>query len=217
MTSTNQHQDRWQAAMQALPLVAILRGVTPDEVVAVGKVLYDCGYRVLEVPLNSPEPCDSIAALRDAMPDDVVVGAGTVLTADQVDACVAVQCELIIAPNFNAAVAEQASSHGMLYCPGIATPSEAFAALEAGAHALKFFPAEVIGSAGLKAMLAVLPKGTVTLPVGGIEPGNMQEYLEAGASGFGIGSSLYKPGVDMFELELQGQRLAEQFKRAKNA
>ncbi len=200
--------------MQALPLVAILRGVTPEEVVAVGQVLYDCGYRVLEVPLNSPEPYASIAALREAMPDEVVVGAGTVVTADQADACSEVQCELIIAPNFNIAVAERAATLGMLYCPGIATPSEAFSALAAGAHALKFFPAEVIGPAGVKAMLAVLPQGTMTLPVGGIEPDNMQQYLEAGASGFGIGSSLYKPGVDLFQLELQGQRLAEQFKRA---
>ena len=107
----------------------------------------------------------------------------------------------------------QSTSHNQLYCPGVATPSEAFSALDAGANALKFFPAEIIGPAGVKAMLAVLPRGTVTLPVGGIESTNMQEYLEAGASGFGIGSSLFQPGLAMFELELRARQLAGKFEK----
>ena len=204
---------RWQSALQALPLVAILRGVTPEEVVEVGKVLSECGFRIIEVPLNSPDPFDSISALRKALPEEVIVGAGTVLSAEQVDQCAAASCELIVSPNFNSEVAAQSASQAMLYCPGVATPSEAFSALGAGAHALKFFPAEIIGPAGVKAMLAVLPEGTVTLPVGGIESTNMQEYLAAGASGFGIGSSLYQPGLASFELELRARQLAAKFEK----
>lgn len=195
--------------MQAMPLIAILRGVKPGEVVAVGQVLYDCGFRLLEVPLNSPDPYASIAALREAMPLEVVVGAGTVLNKEQVDACVSAGCELVIAPNFSSAVAAQTARHGMLYCPGVATPSEAFAALDAGAHALKFFPSEVIGPSGVKAMLAVLPKDTVTLPVGGIDATNMVAYLGAGASGFGLGSSVYKPGLSIAEIEKRARQLCQ--------
>ena len=207
--SSNKHLQRWQTAMQAMPLVAILRGVKPEEVVAVGEVLYECGFRILEVPLNSPDPYASIAALRKAMPVEVLVGAGTVLKPDQVDACVDAGGELIIAPNFSLAVAQQSAVHDMLYCPGVATPSEAFAALDAGAHALKFFPSEIIGTAGVKAMLAVLPKGTATLPVGGIDASNMEAYLDAGASGFGLGSSVYQPGFSLAEIKSRGRDLCD--------
>ncbi len=193
--------------MQAMPLIAILRGVKPEEAVDVGRVLYDGGFRLLEVPLNSPDPLASIAALRADMPVEVLVGAGTVLGADDVDSCAANGCELIIAPNFNPTVAQQSATQGLLYCPGVATPTEAFAALDAGAHALKLFPAEIIGPAGVKAMLAVLPEGTVVLPVGGIDAGNMDAYFAAGASGFGLGSSVYKSGLGLLDIEFRAQQL----------
>lgn len=213
--SSNKHLQRWQSAMQAMPLVAILRGVKPEEVVAVGEVLYECGFRMLEVPLNSPDPFTSIAALRKAMPAEVLVGAGTVLNSDQVDACADAGGELVIAPNFSPAVAQQSIVQGMLYCPGVATPSEAFTALDAGAHALKFFPSEIIGPAGVKAMLAVLPKGTVTLPVGGIDASNMETYIAAGASGFGLGSSVYKPGLSIAQIKSRGRELCDVISKKK--
>lgn len=200
---------RWQQAMQSLPLIAILRGVKPDEVVEVATVLLDCGFRLIEVPLNSPDPFASVANLRAAMPEDVVVGAGTVLTPEQVQACKEAQCEIIIAPNFNPAVGKDAISQNMLYCPGVATPSEAFAAIETGADALKLFPAEIITPAAVKAMRAVLPPETILLPVGGVSKANIADYLQAGASGFGTGSSVYKPGISLSALKAGAQELVE--------
>jgi 2-dehydro-3-deoxyphosphogalactonate aldolase len=186
---------RLAQAMEKLPLVAILRGVKPLETAAIGRVLAGHGFTMIEVPLNSPEPFISIKLLRNALPADVIVGAGTVTQADDVEHVKAAGGELIVMPHGDVGVIRAAKAAGMLALPGIATPTEAFAALNAGADALKLFPAELVAPPVLKAMLAVLPKGVATLPVGGIAPETMRPYVEAGAKGFGLGSALYKPGM----------------------
>ncbi|AMO24307.1 2-dehydro-3-deoxy-6-phosphogalactonate aldolase [Ramlibacter tataouinensis] len=180
--------------MAALPLIAILRGVQPHEAVAIGQALNDAGWHMFEVPLNSPQPLQSIALLHKAFPH-LLVGAGTVLRPEQVQEVHQAGGRLIVAPEFNAAVVRAALDLGMVCLPGVATPTEAFAALEAGATGLKLFPAEMIPPAAVKALRAVLPPGTALLPVGGIDASNIAAYVAAGASGFGVGSSLYKPGM----------------------
>jgi 2-dehydro-3-deoxyphosphogalactonate aldolase len=187
--------DRFKAAMRELPLIAILRGLKPQEAGAIGDVLVEAGFRLIEVPLNSPQPFDSIARLRKRLPQ-AMVGAGTVLTAAEVRDVTAAGGELVVAPNFEREVVVETVRLGMASLPGIMTPTEAFAALAAGAHGLKLFPAELASPAVVKAMLAVLPKGTLMLPVGGIAADNLAGWHAAGASGFGLGSSLYKPGDD---------------------
>ena len=188
-------EQRFTAAIAQLPLVAILRGITPGESVAIGRRLYEAGFRLIEVPLNSPEPFKSIAAIRQSLPDDALVGAGTVLTVDQVRELKDSGGDLTVMPHADTAVIRAAKAAGMACTPGVVTPTEAFAALAAGADALKIFPAEMVTPAILKAIRVVLPKGTRLLPVGGVTPDNMQPYLEAGATGFGLGSALYKPGM----------------------
>jgi 2-dehydro-3-deoxyphosphogalactonate aldolase len=197
----------FEQALHSLPLVAILRGITPTESVDVARALTEEAWQLLEVPLNSPAPLDSIAAMRQACPQ-ALVGAGTVLTAQDVREVHAAGGQLIIAPNFSPTVAAQARALGLLYIPGVATPSEAFAALEAGAHALKLFPAEMITPVVVKALRAVLPATVRLLPVGGIGTGNMAAYRQAGASGFGIGSSLYKPGMTAAQVRAHAQAFA---------
>lgn len=187
--------EKFGRALRKLPLVAILRGITPVEALPVGSALVTAGWSLIEVPLNSPQPLDSIAALADAFPD-ALIGAGTVLTAPQVREVQAAGGELIVSPNFNTAVVQEAARLGLVCLPGVMTASEAFAALEAGATGLKLFPAEMITPAVVKALCAVLPADIVLLPVGGIAPASMRAWLEAGANGFGIGSSLYTPGKD---------------------
>ena len=187
--------EKFGRALRTLPLVAILRGITPTEAVPVGTALVTAGWSLIEVPLNSPDPLASIAALARAFPD-ALVGAGTVLKVEQVREVQAAGGELIVSPNFNAAVVQEAARLGLVCLPGVMTASEAFAALEAGATGLKLFPAEMITPAVLKALRAVLPVDAVLLPVGGIAPGNLRAWLEAGANGFGIGSALYTPGKD---------------------
>ena len=180
-------------AMARLPLIAILRGLTSDEAPSIGEALVNSGFAIIEVPLNSPDPLQSIAKLTRQFPH-TLIGAGTVLNAQQVKDVHAAGGRLVVAPNFNPAVVAQALTLNMVVLPGVATPSEAFAALDAGAHGLKLFPAEMISPAILKAMRAVLPPETCLMPVGGITPDNMGTYLAAGASGFGLGSALYSPG-----------------------
>ena len=187
--------EKFGRALRTLPLVAILRGITPTEAVPVGTALVTAGWSLIEVPLNSPDPLASIAALARAFPN-ALVGAGTVLKVEQVREVQAAGGELIVSPNFNAAVVQEAARLGLVCLPGVMTASEAFAALEAGATGLKLFPAEMITPAVLKALRAVLPVDAVLLPVGGIAPGNLRAWLEAGANGFGIGSALYTPGKD---------------------
>ena len=189
----------FEAALAACPLVAILRGITPAEAVPVGRVLVDAGFRLLEVPLNSPDPLASISAMARAFPQ-AWVGAGTVLDRRDVGAVQAAGGRLVVAPNFDPDVVQEARALGMAMLPGVATPSEAFAALKAGATAIKLFPAEMISPAVVKAMRAVLPRDALVLPVGGITPGNMAAYRAAGADGFGIGSALYKPGLAIDDL-----------------
>ena len=180
-------------AMAQLPLIAILRGLTPTEAPAIGAALVDSGFAIIEVPLNSPEPLQSIATLTQQFPQ-ALIGAGTVLNAQQVKDVHAAGGRLVVAPNFNPAVVAQALALNMVVLPGVATPSEAFAALDAGAHGLKLFPAEMISPATVKALRAVLPPHAALMPVGGISPDNMAAYLVAGANGFGLGSALYAPG-----------------------
>lgn len=185
----------WKDAFAQCPLVAILRGLTPDEAEDVVGALIDGGFRIIEVPLNSPDPLDSIGRLARRFGDRAVIGAGTVLTPEQVGQVQAVGGRLIIAPNFDPAVARAAAQHRLIYGPGVGTVSEAFAALQAGAAVLKLFPAEMIPPVAVKAMRAVLPRDAHVLPVGGISPDTMAPYLAAGADGFGLGSALYKPGM----------------------
>ena len=202
--------DKFIAAMRQLPLVAILRGLTPDEAPAVGDAIVESGFRLLEVPLNSPRPLESIALLSRRFPQ-ALVGAGTVLTAQEVRDVHAAGGELIVAPNFNAEVVAEAKRLGLVSLPGVMTPTEAFGALAAGATGLKLFPAELASPAVVKALLAVLPKGTPLMPVGGITPDNMQAWQAAGSAGFGIGSALYKPGKSAAAVREDAQRFVAAF------
>ena len=189
------HRQAFDDAFAKCPLIAILRGVKPDEVEAIGEALVEAGFTILEVPMNSPDPLDSIGRLARTLKGRAVVGAGTVLRVEDVEAVGAAGGTLIIAPNANVRVIAAAAERGYVALPGIATPTEAFAALEAGAAALKLFPAEAASPTVLKAMRAVLPKNTRVLPVGGIVPEIMAEWQKAGAAGFGLGSALYAPGM----------------------
>jgi 2-dehydro-3-deoxyphosphogalactonate aldolase len=192
-------QQKLTDALKALPLIAILRGITPPEAVPIGQALVSAGWTLIEVPLNSPQPLDSIAAMVDAFAQ-AMIGAGTVLTPNDVRNVHAAGGQLIISPNFNPAVVREALRLGLVCLPGVMTASEAFAALEAGAAGLKIFPAEMATPAVIKALRAVLPADARVLPVGGITPENMAAYRKAGANGFGIGSALYKPGMTAQEV-----------------
>jgi 2-dehydro-3-deoxyphosphogalactonate aldolase len=188
-------QEKFSAALRTLPLVAILRGLQPHEAGSVGTALAGAGFQLIEVPLNSPQPLRSIATLASQFPD-ALVGAGTVLTEQDVDDVQAAGGELVVAPNFDPAVVRRAVRLGMVCLPGVLSASEAFAALAAGAAGLKLFPAEMIPPAAVKALRAVLDADVALLPVGGIGLRTMAAYRAAGASGFGIGSALFTPGMD---------------------
>ncbi|MBX8519955.1 2-dehydro-3-deoxy-6-phosphogalactonate aldolase [Pseudomonas cichorii] len=188
-------------ALQENGLVAILRGLRPEEAPAIGEVLYQAGFRVIEVPLNSPQPYDSITLLRQYLPADCLVGAGTVLTPEQVHQVKEAGGQVIVMPHSDPKVLRAAKAAGLFLSPGVATPTEAFAALGEGADVLKLFPAEQMSPAVVKAWLAVLPAGTVLLPVGGITPQNMKDFLDAGVKGFGLGSGLFKPGMSVADVE----------------
>jgi 2-dehydro-3-deoxyphosphogalactonate aldolase len=181
------------------PLIGIIRGVTPEDAEAIGDAIFDAGIRIIEVPLNSPEPLKSIEKLTAKFGDQALVGAGTVFTPGSVEDVQAVGGRLIVCPHVNASVIRAAATAGLVSCPGYFTPTEAFAALDAGATALKLFPAEGASPAVLKGQLAVIPKDVPIFAVGGISPDNMQPWLDAGASGFGLGSGLYKPGQSAAE------------------
>jgi 2-dehydro-3-deoxyphosphogalactonate aldolase len=195
---------RLRSALERCPLIAILRGVRPDEVEAIATILIDAGFSMIEVPLNSPDPFDSIARL--VAKGGALIGAGTVLTLADVARLEAVGGVLSISPHCDTALVAAAKTAGMISIPGIATPTEAFAALRAGADALKLFPAEAASPTVLKAMRAVLPSGTSVLPVGGINPDSMAPWRAAGAAGFGLGSALYKPGDSAATVAIQAQR-----------
>lgn len=183
-----------QTHLDRMPLVAILRGVTPDAVVHIGEALVRAGFVIIEVPLNSPRSLESIRALRDALGSDILVGAGTVRTTRNVNEVADAGGRLIVMPHSDPAVVRAAKAIGLACVPGVATPTEGFAALANGADALKLFPAELLTPNVLKAMRSVFPADTRFLPVGGITPESMDAYILAGAAGFGLGSALYKPG-----------------------
>ena len=188
-------------------VIAILRGVRPDEVLAVGRALIDGGIRVIEVPLNSPQPFDSIERLVRAFGSHALIGAGTVLSAGDVDRVADAGARLVLSPNFDAAVVRQTKARGLLSMPGVATPSEGFAALAAGADALKLFPAELLGPPVMKAWRSVFAPGTPMFAVGGVGEGNLLAFKRVGASGAGIGSSLYAPGTPPEPLRERARRL----------
>lgn len=186
--------DKFKRNMDAFPCVAILRGLEPVNALEIGNVLVDAGFRIIEVPLNSPEPLRSIETLANAFGKDTIIGAGTVLTTDAVDAVRNAGGEIIVSPNTNTEVIKATKAHGMLSAPGVQTPTEAFASIDAGADAIKFFPGESITPKIFKAMKAVLPPSVPTLIVGGVVPETMEGYLAVGASGFGVGSGVFKAG-----------------------
>ena len=180
--------------LTACPLVAILRGIRPDEAEAVGDALVDAGLRIIEVPLNSPDPFDSISRLARRYGPEVLIGGGTVMRAADVDRVAEAGGRLIVTPHADPTLVRAAKAHGMAAIPGFFTPAEAFALLDAGADALKLFPAEAGSPAMLRAVRAVLPPGTMVLPVGGMDADSMGAWRDAGAAGFGIGSAIYRPG-----------------------
>ena len=200
---------RFETALSALPLIAILRGVKPVEAGAIAVALHAAGFRFIEVPLNSPDPFDSIARMRRALPADVLVGAGTVLRAHDIERVQAAGGELVVMPHGDPAVIRAAKQAGLVCIPGAMTPTEAFAALDAGADALKLFPAELISPQIVKAMRAVLPNAVRLFAVGGVTPDTMAAYVHAGATGFGLGSALYSPAASAERVGAQARRFAE--------
>ncbi|OHV08722.1 2-dehydro-3-deoxy-6-phosphogalactonate aldolase [Kushneria phosphatilytica] len=194
--------------LQDLPLIAILRGVTPEEIEPIGDALFETGFRVMEIPLNSPRPLESIRRLSARLGDRALIGAGTVLDPAQVSEVGEAGGRLIVSPHGDTRVIEATVKAGMVSSPGVATPTEGFAALNAGAHGLKLFPAEQLGPQVVKAWRAVFPAQTLLMPVGGVTPDNMQAFVDAGANGFGLGSSLYKAGRSVEEVRANAERFA---------
>ena len=190
------HLAAFDNAFAACPVIAILRGLRPEEAVGIGEALVAAGVRIIEVPLNSPEPLRSIRALADALGERAVVGAGTVYRAAEVDEVAAAGGQVVVSPNANPAVIARTKALGLASAPGVMTPTEAATALEAGADLLKLFPGEIIPPAAVRAMAAVLPKGTRLVLVGGVSAANLGDYAATPLAGFGIGSAFYKPGLD---------------------
>lgn len=197
------------------PLVAILRGVKPDEVIAIGEALVEAGIEIIEVPLNSPDPLDSIAALAKHFGERVLIGAGTVLTVEQVGHVARAGGRIIVSPSTDYDVIAATAAEGLVSAPGYFTPSEAFLALKAGATALKLFPAEAATPALVRAQRAVLPKDVPLLIVGGVKPDAVGQWFEAGANGFGLGSALYKPGQSAAQVGQQARDFVAAVKEAK--
>ena len=191
----------FSSTLKQHPLIAILRGITTADVIDIATVLIEKKFTIIEIPLNSPNPIESIRLLANRFGDDALIGAGTVTDTASVRLIAEAGGKLVVMPNGNKDVVQAAKGRGLTAIPGIATPTEAFAMIEAGADALKLFPAEGIPPTALKAMKAVLPDTLPILPVGGITPERMVEYQKAGASGFGLGSALYKPGMSVSEVE----------------
>jgi 2-dehydro-3-deoxyphosphogalactonate aldolase len=198
--------------LDPLPLVAILRGLRPSEALDVGRALADATFRVIEVPMNSPEPLESIRLLSSTLGDNYLIGAGTVMSTEQVTQIAAAGGRLIVMPHADTTVITAAKRAGMYCVPGVATPTEAFAAIQAGADAIKLFPAEQLGPAVLKAWRAVIPRDLAMLPVGGITPESMAPYIAAGANGFGLGSALYAPGRSADDIGQRARAFAQAWK-----
>lgn len=197
-----------------LPLIAILRGVTAPEAPAIGDALVAAGITTIEVPLNSPDPLDSIAALAKHLDGQAMIGAGTVLRVDEVTAVADAGGKIIVSPNCNRQVIHATKARAMESWPGVFTPTEAFAALDAGADGLKLFPASMAGPGGLSAMRAILPKGTRVYAVGGGGPDNFGEWIAASADGFGLGSAIYKPGLSAAEVSARATTIVAAYKEA---
>lgn len=197
-----------RAALGSCPLIAILRGLTPAEAPAIGAAVLGQGFAVLEVPMNSPQPVDSIRLLAAAHPM-AVIGAGTVMTTADVDAVAEAGGRLIVMPHADLAIVRHAKTRGLVCAPGVATPTEGFAALAAGADALKLFPGEMLTPAVLKALRAVFARDVLMIPVGGVSEKTMPDYWAAGADGFGIGSALYKPGMTAADVTDRARALVE--------
>ncbi|AGI68621.1 DgoA-like KHG/KDPG aldolase family protein [Octadecabacter antarcticus 307] len=204
---------QFDRALKKNPLIAILRGLEPDRALDVAGVLMDAGFRIIEVPLNSPDPFTSIDRISRKFGNDVVVGAGTVLTVDDVSAVRDAGGQIIVAPNMNPKVGARAGVLGMKWCPGVLTPTEAFAALELGASVLKIFPAELAPPKAISAMRAVLPKEAIVAVVGGITPETMGEYRQAGADSFGLGSALFKQSYELSELKSRAEAFVKEFEK----
>jgi 2-dehydro-3-deoxyphosphogalactonate aldolase len=205
--------ERLELYLGECPLIAIVRGVTPDDAEAIGQALFENGIRIIEVPLNSPDPLKSIERLAASLGDSALVGAGTVLKPHQVADVRAAGGRIIVSPNVNKDVIAAAASDGLVSIPGYFTPTEAFQALDAGATALKLFPAEAAGPTVLKAQLAVIPTDVPLLAVGGIKPDNMHPWLDAGARGFGLGGGLYQPGQTADETAAKARAYVEGLRR----
>jgi 2-dehydro-3-deoxyphosphogalactonate aldolase len=203
----------WPA--DAPPLVAILRGIRPDEILEIAGVLYESGIRLIEVPLNSPDPFDSIAKLAAEYGDRCLCGAGTVLTPSDVDRIQSIGGQLIVTPNTDIDVIARAAALGLTVMPGFATASEAFSALKAGAKFLKLFPAATYGPGHIKAVKSVLPKGQPVYAVGGVGPDNLEPWLAAGADGFGIGGEIYKPRDTAAQVAVKAKALMDAYAKAK--
>lgn len=206
----------FQTAMSQLPMVAILRGVTPNEVIDVAQALKTEGFKIIEVPLNSPQPYESIKRLVDTFSDELIIGAGTVLTCEQVDKIHAIGGKIIISPNVNPDVIRLAKAKGLYCVPGFYTITEAFNAIDAGADGIKLFPADTLGAAGLKGMMAVLPKEVPVLPVGGVSNETIMGFLDVGAGGFGLGSGLYKAGMTVAQVTKNARGYINAYRAAVN-
>jgi 2-dehydro-3-deoxyphosphogalactonate aldolase len=200
-----------RTALSKNPLIAILRGLEVKNAVPVSDTLVDAGFRIIEVPLNSPDPVDSLAQIAQRHGKAAIVGAGPVLSVQQVDQVADAGGRIIVSPNMNPDVGRAAIARGLHWCPGIVTPSEAFAALDIGAAVLKIFPAEMVPPSAIAAMRAVLPKDTIIAAVGGITPETMQPYLSAGVNGFGLGSALFKPNYAIEDIASRAKAFVEAF------
>ncbi len=204
-------EELFRISVEELPLFAILRGLPPEDAVRVGERLVEAGFRILEVPMNSPKPLESIRILSERFGSNVLVGAGTVLDSEAADAVLSNGGRLVVSPNANPDVIRTTVDGGAISVPGCLTPTEAFAALDAGAHGIKIFPAELVPPSGIKALRAVLPIDISVFVVGGVNARNMQAYLDGGATGFGIGSALYKPGKPIEQIDFDARSQIHEF------
>ncbi|MBE2898494.1 2-dehydro-3-deoxy-6-phosphogalactonate aldolase [Pasteurellaceae bacterium 20609_3] len=200
-------KNKFESCLNACPIIAILRGITPKECLEVGNLLYKAGIRIIEVPLNSPYPLESIKLLKDHFKESAIIGAGTVLTVKDVIALHEINAEIVIAPNLDTDVGLKAKQLGMLWLPGVMTPSEGFTALKYGADGLKLFPSEMISPSVIKAWKSVFPKNTKLIPVGGVNAENSKAFMQSGASALGIGGNIFKAGDTLDEIQTKTQRL----------